>query len=59
MSDSKRVSLCPACGACPEVVLNQHSEEVLIGEEGNLTKLNKTAWNTLVEKIRAGELARM
>ncbi|MDT7040784.1 hypothetical protein [Candidatus Nitronereus thalassa] len=59
MSDSKRVSLCPACGACPEVVLNQRSEEVLIGEEGNLTKLNKEAWNTLVKKIRAGELAEM
>ncbi|MDT7040712.1 hypothetical protein [Candidatus Nitronereus thalassa] len=59
MIESKKVSLCPACGACPEVVLNQSSEEVLIGEEGNLTKLNKEAWNTLVKKIRAGELAEM
>lgn len=59
MSETTRVSLCPACGACPEVVLNQRSEEVFIGEEGNLAKLNKVAWNTLVEKILTGELAKL
>ncbi|GJL52969.1 MAG: hypothetical protein NPIRA02_01010 [Nitrospirales bacterium] len=59
MSESKRVSLCPACGACPEVVLNQSSEEVLIGEEGNLTTLNKAAWDTLVGKILTGELGKL
>ena len=30
--------------------------EVVIGEAGNLVTLDKRAWNTLVEKIRAGEL---
>jgi len=32
---------------------------VRIGEEGNLVRLNKEAWNTLVEKIRSGELTRL
>jgi hypothetical protein len=56
MKEPVRVALCPACGACPEVVLDQHANEVRIGEEGNLVRLNKEAWNTLVEKIRSGEL---
>lgn len=51
-----RVSLYPACGACPEVVLDVAKDEVRIGEEGNLVRLTKEAWNTLVEKINAGEL---
>ena len=53
---SVRVSLCPACGACPEVVLDITKDEVRIGEEGNLVRLTREAWNTLVEKINAGEL---
>ena len=56
MKEPVRVSLCPACGACPEVVLDQHADEVRIGEEGNVVRLNKEAWNALVEKIRRGEL---
>ena len=56
MQQPMRVSLCPACGACPEVVLDVANDEVRIGEEGNLTRLTKEAWNALVEKIRAGEL---
>jgi len=52
-----RMSLCPACGACPEVVLDVANDEVRIGEEGNLVKLNKDAWNTLVEKIKKDELS--
>ncbi len=53
------VSLCPACGACPEVVLDVDKDEVRIGEEGNLVRLTKEAWNTLVEKINAGELKQL
>jgi hypothetical protein len=56
MKQPTRVSLCPACGACPEVVLDVAKDEVCIGEEGNLVRLTKEAWNTLVEKIKAGEL---
>jgi len=54
-----RVSLCPACGACPEVVLDVERDEARIGEEGNLVRLNKEAWKTLVEKIRSGELTEL
>jgi len=56
MKQPVRVSLCPACGACPEVVLDVAKDEARIGEEGNLVRLTKEAWNTLVEKISAGEL---
>lgn len=59
MKEPVRVALCPECGACPEVVLDQRADEVRIGEEGNLVRLNKEAWNTLVEKIRAGELTEL
>ena len=57
MKEPIKVSLCPACGACPEVVVDVAKDEVRIGEEGNLVRLNKEAWNTLVEKIKAGELS--
>lgn len=56
MEKPNRVALCPVCGGCPEVVLDAGKNEVRIGEEGNLVTLDKEAWNTLVEKIRAGEL---
>ena len=56
MKQPIRVSLCPACGACPEVILDVTKDEVHIGEEGNLVRLTKGAWNTLVERIRTGEL---
>jgi len=59
MTHPRRVALCPACGACPEVVLDVEKDEVRIGEEGNLVTLNKEAWNTLVEKIRKEELAKL
>ena len=54
MKQPIQVSLCPACDACPEVVLDVAKDEARIGEEGNLVKLNKEAWNNLVEKIQQG-----
>ena len=51
-----RMSLCGGEKCCPEVVVNRTEGTVEIGEQGNLVKLDKRAWNTLVEKIRAGEL---
>ena len=57
MNTRKKVSLCPACGACPEVVL--YESEAWIGEEGNLAKLNKEAWNQLVEEIQKGNLKKI
>lgn len=59
MKEPIRVSLCPACGACPEVVLDVSKDEVRIGEEGNLVRLTKEAWNTLVENIQSGALAKL
>ena len=56
MKEPIRVSLCPACGACPEVVIDIAKDEVRIGEEGNLVRLTQEAWNTLVNKVKAGEL---
>lgn len=59
MKQPIRVSLCPACGSCPEVVLDVAKDEVRIGEESNLVRLTKEAWNTLVEKIQSRELAKL
>jgi hypothetical protein len=52
-----RVSLCPACDACPEVEID--GEAVRIGEAGNQVVLEKDAWNVLVELIRSGRLPRL
>ena len=40
------MSLCPACTACPEVEIS--SDEVRIGEAGNLAVLKKDEWNPAV-----------
>jgi hypothetical protein len=52
-----KVSLCPACGACPEVEVLDG--EVRIGEAGNLAVLKKEEWNVLVDLIRSGQLPRL
>ncbi|HJW68357.1 MAG TPA: hypothetical protein VJ829_03275 [Candidatus Binatia bacterium] len=51
---AKTVFLCPACGACPAVEVDEH--EVRIGEADNLVKLTPAEWNVLVRAIKAGEL---
>jgi hypothetical protein len=43
--------------ACPEVEIV--SDEVRIGEAGNLAVLKKEEWNVLVDLIRTGQLARL
>jgi len=35
------------------------ADEVRIGEEGNLVCLTKETWNTLVEHIQSGALAKL
>ena len=57
--DRVKMSLCPACTACPEVEVVGEDGEVSIGEAGNLTVLKKEAWNTLVELIQSGRLAKL
>jgi len=47
-------SLCPECGACPEVVIDAHG--VRIGEADNIVRLSRAEWNQLVELVRSGGL---
>jgi hypothetical protein len=55
--ESLKVSLCPACTACPEVEIGR--DEVRIGELGNLVTLKREEWNVLVELIQSGELKKV
>jgi hypothetical protein len=52
-----KVSLCPACSACPEVEILD--DEVRIGEIGNLAVLKKDEWNVLVDLVRSGQLSKI
>lgn len=51
---NQRVVLCPACGACPEIVFQE--DEITIGEADHVAKLTKEQWNDLIRKVRKGEL---
>jgi len=56
--DNRKVLLCPAgCGLCPEVEFA--SDQVRIGEAGNLAVLTKDEWNALVDLIQSGQLAKV
>lgn len=55
--ESLKMSLCPACSACPEVEVT--GDEVRIGEAGNLAVLKKDEWNVLVDLIRSGQLTKV
>ena len=55
--ESLKMSLCPACSACPEVEIA--GDEVRIGEAGNLAVLKKDEWNVLVELIESGRLTKV
>ncbi len=52
-----RYTLCPACDACPEVVITE--EGVTIGEDGNLVRLRKEEWNELVDAVLRGDLEKL
>jgi len=52
--ESKKVSLCPACTACPEVEITDQG--VTIGEDGNTVRLSHAEWNELVRLVKSGEL---
>jgi len=54
MESVVRYSLCPACDACPEVVV--YPDRVVIGEGENAVALTPQEWNRLVEAVRAGAL---
>ena len=48
------MTLCPACDACPEVVISR--EGVRIGEADNMVRLSHAEWNQLLELVRSGKL---
>jgi len=52
-----KMSLCPACDACPEVEIA--GDEIRIGETGNLAILKKDEWNVLVDLIQSGQLTKV
>lgn len=56
MNEIKRTLLCGEKDCCPEVIVDSNRQEVAIGEEGNIVKLKKQEWNSLIEKIKTGEL---
>lgn len=51
------VSLCPACTACPEVVIEEDS--IRIGEKPNIVTLTRSEWNVLVDTIHSGRLGKV
>lgn len=51
------VSLCPACGVCPQVEIS--GDVARIGEADNTVVLKKEEWNVLVELIRSGRLSQI
>ena len=52
--EPKKVTLCPACTACPEVEITDQG--VTIGEDANTVRLTYAEWNELVRLIRSGDL---
>lgn len=59
MEPTRKISLCPACGACPEVEILRDAGRpvaVRIGEGGEGITLPKAAWNTLVQYVQEGVL---
>jgi MerR family transcriptional regulator, copper efflux regulator len=55
--ETLKISLCPACDACPEVEIA--GDEVRIGEIGNVAVLKPDEWNVLVDLIQSGQLTKI
>jgi len=53
----ERVSLCPHCDHCPEIVIE--GEQIRIGEDANTVVLKKDEWNVLVDLIQSGRVGRL
>lgn len=59
MEVMQKLSLCPECGACPELEvlrLEDGTPTVRIGEGKEKVTLSRSAWNTLVRYVREGVL---
>ena len=50
-------TLCPACAACPEVVLD--GDTVRVGEGNSRFAVKKAEWNVLVEVIKSGKVGKV
>jgi hypothetical protein len=50
----EKISLCPACTACPEIVME--GDTIRIGED---VVLKKAEWNVLVDVIKSGRVGRV
>jgi hypothetical protein len=49
-----KFTLCPHCTECPEVEITD--QEIRIGEDENMVRLPRAAWNELVRLIKEGKL---
>ena len=49
-----KITLCPACGHCPSVEIDDKS--IRIVENEKTMTLTHAAWNDLVARVRRGEL---
>ena len=52
--EPKKLTLCPACTACPVVEITDQG--VRIGEDENTVRLSHAEWNELVRLVKAGDL---
>jgi hypothetical protein len=53
----EKISLCPACTAYPEIVME--GDTIRIGEDQNVVVLKKAEWNVLVDVIKSGRVGRV
>jgi len=53
----EKILLCPACTACPEIVIEV--DTVRIDEDNNVVVLKKAEWNVLVDVIKSGRVGRL
>jgi hypothetical protein len=53
----EKISLCPACTACPEIVMD--GDTIRIGEDENVVVLRKEEWNVLVDVLKSGRVGRV
>lgn len=62
MQVAQKFSLCPECGACPEVEVLRLEDSTLavrIGEGREKVTLSRSAWNNLVRYVREGVLGEL
>jgi len=54
--EEEKITLCPACGQCPEITIDRKEQKVAFYEDGKEFILTKEAWNELVKLIKEGKL---